>query len=88
MSEVEIFSLNSVNNSVNIEDKFNGSMPCITHFVDHTNPRRSQIILTCDRHQLMYGVFCPWIYASLQGYNYNCLFRFPELNNFTVAVGT
>ena len=39
--------------------KFNGDMPCITPSVAlHAFLRRSQILLTLNRHQMMHNVFC------------------------------
>ena len=40
----------------NIEDKFNGYMSCITHFVVlHTYLKGSKILLKLSRHQIMMG---------------------------------
>ena len=42
----------------NIEDKFNGCMPCITYSaVFHVYLRRSQILLIFNRLQVMHNVF-------------------------------
>ena len=42
----------------NIEDKFNGCMPCITYSsVLHVYLRRSQILLIFNRLQVMHNVF-------------------------------
>ena len=44
--------------SNNIENKFSGCMSCITHFiVFHVYLRRSQMLLTFNRLQVMYRVF-------------------------------
>ena len=56
----------------NIEDKLNGSIPCITityFVVIHACPRRSQVILTFNRHRTMYSVFCiaPCIEVACEG---------------------
>ena len=41
----------------NIEDKLNGGMPCITHsVVIHAYPRRSQILLTLNRHRMYFAL--------------------------------
>ena len=43
----------------NIDDKFNGSMPCITHSVAlYAYLRRLQILLTLSRHQMLQSLFC------------------------------
>ena len=43
----------------NIEDKFNDGIPCITHsVVFHAFLWRSQILLTFNRHHVIYSVFC------------------------------
>ena len=42
----------------NIEDKFNGGMSCITHYVAlHVYLRISQILLTFNRIEVMHSVF-------------------------------
>ena len=42
----------------NIEDKFNRGMSCVTYYVAlHVYIRRSQILLTFNRLQVMYSVF-------------------------------
>ena len=44
---------------INIENKFKGGMPCITLSIAlHAFLRRSQILLTFNRHQVMHIVFC------------------------------
>ena len=41
----------------NVENKCNRGRSCITHFVVLHAYRRSQILLTFNRHQVMYSVF-------------------------------
>ena len=50
----------------NIEDKFNGGMPCITYYVAlHVYIRRSQILLTFNRVQMMYSLFLLYLKQKL-----------------------
>lgn len=54
----------------NVVDKFNAAEPCIVHsFVLHAYLRRSQILLTFSRHQVVYSVFCivPWVELACKG---------------------
>ena len=54
----------------NIEDKFNVDIPCITPSVAlHAYLRRPRILLTFNRHQVMYTVFCivPCVEVACKG---------------------
>ena len=54
----------------NIENKFNGGIPYITpSVVFHAYLRRSQILITFNRHQVMHSVFCivPCVEATCKG---------------------
>ena len=40
-----------------IDDRFNEGMSCVTHFIfSHVILKRSQMLLTFSRHQMMYNV--------------------------------
>ena len=50
----------------NIKNKFNGGRPYITSSVVlHAYLRRSQILLTFHRHQVMRSVFCILLYVEV-----------------------